>query len=95
MFKGNDPKLPKLDLISGKKYLVIDTKNLYKDNNFEEQQEDALVYENLIAINYYVLVTEENEIENGGQNIWVPASRFDIRKEQVLDYTLNENFKLF
>jgi hypothetical protein len=41
------------------------------------------------------LVTEENEIENGGQNIWVPSSRFDIRKEQVLDYTLNENFKLF
>lgn len=95
MFKGNDPKLPKLDLISGKKYLVIDTTNLYKDNNFEEQQEDTLVYENLLAINYYILVTEENEIENGGQNIWVPSSRFDIRKEQVLDYTLNENFKLF
>jgi hypothetical protein len=95
MFKGNEPKLPELDLISGKKYLIIDTKNLYKEDQFEEETNDTLLYENLIAINYYVLVTEENEIENGGQNIWVPASRFDVRKEQVLDYTLNENFKLF
>lgn len=95
MFKGNDPKLPKLDLISGKKYLVIDVKNRYRDNNFEEQEEDTLNYENLLALNYYVLVTEENEIENGGQNIWVPTSRFDVRKEQVLDYNLNENFKIF
>jgi hypothetical protein len=95
MFKGNEPNLPELDLISGKKYLIIDTKNLYKEDQFEEETNDTLLYENLIAINYYVLVTEENEIENGGQNIWVPASRFDVRKEQVLDYTLNENFKLF
>jgi hypothetical protein len=95
MFKGNDPKLPKLNLISGKKYLVIDTNNLYKENEYEKQEQDDLMYENLIGINYFVLITEESEIENGGQNIWIPTSRFDVRTEQVLDYTLNENFKIF
>ncbi len=95
MFKGNDPKLPKLNLISGKKYLVIDTKNLYKENEYEKQEQDDLMYENLIGINYFVLITEESEIENGGQNIWIPTSRFDVRTEQILDYTLNENFKIF
>jgi len=96
MFKGNDPKMPKLNLISGyKKYLVIDTKNLYKEDEYEKQEQDDLMYENLLAINYFVLITEESDIENGGQNIWIPTSRFDVKKEQVLDYTLNENFKIF
>lgn len=94
-FKGNDARLPKLNLISGKKYLVIDVKNLYKDDEVEDENQNNLNYENLIALNYYVLVTEESEIENGGQNIWIPVTRFDVKKERILDYGLNENFKIF
>jgi hypothetical protein len=94
-FKGNEPRLPKLNLITGKRYLVIDVKNLYKNDESDNEAQDNLIYENLIALNYYVLVTEESEIENGGQNIWIPVTRFDVRKERILDYGLNENFKIF
>lgn len=95
MFKGNDARLPKLNLISGKKYLVIDTKNRYKIGDVDPETEQDLAYENIEEINYYVLVTEESEIENGGLNIWVPSFRFDVRTEKVYDFSLNENFKIF
>lgn len=95
MFKGNDIDLPRLNLISGKKYLIIDTKNKYKLPNIDPETEPELAYENIEVINFYVLVTEESEIENGGRNIWVPSFRFDIKTEKVTDFTLNENFKIF
>lgn len=96
-FKQNGPNLPKLNLISGKLYRVIDTKNKYilSLEELDDNQEAYLSYENVLAYNYYVLVAEESQVENAGQQIWVPSDRFKIKLTKTLNLDINENFKIF
>jgi len=93
-FKGNGPNQEKFNLINGKRYLVIDVKNSYSSETGDDEI-DSKNPENITELNSFVKVSEESEIENGGQNIWVPSSRFDIRTTQILDYNLNESFAIF
>lgn len=94
MFKGNEKTQKKFNLTSGKKYLVIETRNTYKKDLSEEEMNNL---ENIMAINSEVMVTEDDMGQGyGGQNIWVPSDRFDVRYDYKLySEKLTESFREF
>lgn len=93
LFLGNENYREKYKL-SDKKHRVIDVRNIYKNdnsNNEEKTEGDVIEY------NGEVLVAEDLNLGGmWGENIWVPASRFRINKEYLLDgqsVSLNESIK--
>lgn len=85
----------KYNLLSGKRYLVIDVKNIYNTLLKDDNNEVIDTIDNVEVINGEVLVTEESEIENGGLNIWVPTSLFKVKEEMITELGINENFEIF
>lgn len=94
MFEGNEGFRQKFKLTQGKKYLVIDVRNSYKRELPEDERTNI---ENTEAINAEVMVSEDDAGQGyGGQNIWVPSDRFDVRSEYVLmSEKVNESFNRF
>ena len=94
MFKGNEGFRQKFKLTEGKKYLVIDVRDTYKRDLPEDEKTNI---ENIEAINAEVLVSEDDAGQGyGGQNIWVPSDRFDVRSKYVLmSERLKESFQAF
>jgi hypothetical protein len=94
MFKGNEGFRQKFKLTDGRKYLVIDVRDTYKKDLPGEENTNI---ENIEAINAEVLVSEDDAGQGyGGQNIWVPSDRFDVRSQYVLmSERLKESFQAF
>lgn len=82
VFLGNEGKKIKYNL-SDRKHKVIDVRNVYKDGSTDEEnktQDDVYEY------NGQVLVGEDDNLGvYGGQNIWVPSSRFKINIDYILE----------
>ena len=94
MFKGNEGFRQKFKLTDGRKYLVIDVRDTYKKDLPGDEKTNI---ENIEAINAEVLVSEDDAGQGyGGQNIWVPSDRFDVRSQYVLmSERLKESFQAF
>lgn len=91
VFLGNTGRRERYNL-SDRKHRVIDVRNVYKDgktDDTDKSQDDVFEY------NGQVLVAEDTNLGvYGGENIWVPSSRFRINTDYILDgqqVSINEN----